>query len=102
MRHITTFIHLHEWSILLLLFVALLRAPNFVEPYWYGDETIYLTIGTALRSGEVLYKDIVDHKTPLIYMLSMVESQFALKALLFGWSLISVVVFMRLCASIGV
>ncbi|MBD3279784.1 MAG: hypothetical protein GF390_03690, partial [Candidatus Pacebacteria bacterium] len=33
----------------LLSVIAILRLPNFFEPYWYGDEAIYLTIGNALR-----------------------------------------------------
>jgi hypothetical protein len=59
----------------LLLFLLVLRLPNFVEPYWYGDEGIYLTIGTAMRQGERLYADIVDHKTPLIYYFAMTPTQ---------------------------
>lgn len=66
----------------LLLILVIIRIPTLFEPYWYGDEAIYLTIGHALRHGEVLYRDIVDHKTPLIYLLAMVGNQAAFRALL--------------------
>lgn len=68
---------LESWRIplFLLTLVVILRLPNLVEPYWYGDEGIYLTIGNALRSGERLYVDIIDHKTPLIYYFAIVPSQ---------------------------
>lgn len=79
----------NEALIILLFFVIVLRIPNLFEPYWYGDETIYLTIGNALRNGLVLYRDIVDHKTPIIYLLAMVPSLFWFKSLLLGFSIIS-------------
>jgi hypothetical protein len=70
-----------------------LRIPNFFEPYWYGDEGIYLTIGNALRGGEHLYRDIVDHKTPIIYYLAMVPNQFSFRILTTIWMLITTVLF---------
>lgn len=47
----------------------LLRLPSLIEPYWYGDEGIYQTIGFALRNGRVLYDGIWDNKPPLLYLL---------------------------------
>ena len=79
-----------EPLIILFFLVILLRIPNLLEPYWYGDEGIYLTIGHALRQGFTLYKDIVDHKTPVLYFLAMTPSLFWFKALLMGWSIIMV------------
>lgn len=76
-----------ELLLLFLILVIILRIPNFAEPYWYGDEGIYLTLGNALRQGARLYVDIVDHKTPLIYYLAMVPSQFSFRLLLLGWML---------------
>lgn len=68
---------LESWRVplFLILMVVLLRLPNLCEPYWYGDEGIYLTIGNALRSGSRMYADIIDHKTPLIYYFAIVPSQ---------------------------
>lgn len=47
----------------------LLRLPSLVEPYWYGDEGIYQTIGIALNQGRELYSGIWDNKPPLLYIL---------------------------------
>jgi len=78
---------------LLLLVQTILRLPNFFEPYWYGDEGIYLTIGTALNRGARLYTDIVDHKTPLIYIFAQVGSQLAFRVLLFFWLMAATMLF---------
>jgi hypothetical protein len=56
--------------LLLILFIVLIKLPNFFEPHHQVDESIYLTIGQGLREGKTLYKDIFDHKPPLIYWLS--------------------------------
>lgn len=69
----------------LLSLVVLLRLPNLTEPYWYGDEGIYLTIGNALHSGSRLYADIIDHKTPLIYYFAIVPSQLWFRVFLLFW-----------------
>ncbi len=83
-----------QTSLLILLFVLLIfRLPNLVEPYWYGDEAIYLTVGNALKQGARLYVDIVDHKTPIIYYLAMVPSQLHFRLLLMVWSMISTIFF---------
>lgn len=50
------------------LLFSLLRLPSLVEPYWYGDEGIYETIGIALRNGRELYSGIWDNKPPLLYL----------------------------------
>ena len=47
--------------IIVLVGIFLLRIPSFWEPYWYGDEGIYLAIGQALQRGAVLYRDIWDN-----------------------------------------
>ena len=84
----------HEFPLLiLLLLLIVLRLPNFLEPYWYGDEAIYLTIGTAMKQGALLYKDIIDHKTPLIYYLAMVPSQVHFRLLLTFWMIASTTAF---------
>lgn len=69
----------------ILLAITVLRIPTFFEPYWYGDEGIYLVIGTALNRGAHLYTDIVDHKTPLIYYLARVSTQLEFRVLLYFW-----------------
>lgn len=84
----------HQTALLLNLFlVVILRIPNFFEPYWYGDEAIYLTIGNALNKGGQLYSTIIDHKTPLIYQLARVPNQFYFRLLNLGWMLVTTTVF---------
>ena len=41
----------HEAILMILAGVVFLRIPSLFEPYWYGDEGIYLTIGQAMRHG---------------------------------------------------
>ena len=55
------------WLLGILVFVLLLRLPSFFEPHWYGDEEIYLVLAQMMRRGAVLYRDIWDNKTPLLY-----------------------------------
>ncbi len=58
------------WLPILLVVVFLLRLPSLFEPYAYGDEGVYLTVGLAIRRGLLLYRDIFDNKPPLIYLLA--------------------------------
>lgn len=83
--------------ILLLLIVALLRIPNLFEPYWYGDEGIYLTLGQAMRRGLTLYRDIHDNKPPLLYVVAAIaQTEFWFKFILLFWHLTTIVVFYKL------
>lgn len=86
----------HFVLILLVFFLILLRLPNFFEPYWYGDEGIYLTIGNGLQQGKMLYSQIVDHKTPIIYYFASLGGQLEFRVLLFAWMLMSTLAFFHL------
>lgn len=44
-----------------------LRVPTFGRPLLSDDEAIYATTADALGRGDLLYRDVVDHKPPLIY-----------------------------------
>jgi hypothetical protein len=48
---------------------ATLRLPTFFRPMLSDDEAIYATTADALGRGDLLYRDVVDHKPPLIYHL---------------------------------
>lgn len=74
---------------LLLVLVLLLRIPNLFEPYWYGDEGIYLTLGQSMNKGALLYTEIIDHKTPLIYYLARVQTQLNFRLLNIAWMLVT-------------
>lgn len=83
--------------LLILALMLLLRLPNLVEPYWYGDEGIYLTIGNAMSQGEKLYSQIIDHKTPIIYYLAMTPSQLWFRILNIVVMLITTSIFYVFC-----
>ncbi len=89
-------LHSHLCLLVALVLLLALRIPNFFEPYWYGDEGIYLTIGNAIRNGEKLYTDIVDHKTPIIYYLAAVPTQLSFRFLTVGWMIVSTIAFYNL------
>ncbi len=83
----------HWWLGVLFAVIFVLRIPNFSEPYWYGDEAIYLTVGNGLKDGQILYRDIIDHKTPLIYYFAMVPNQWWFRLVLLGWMLAATALF---------
>ncbi|OGY18956.1 MAG: hypothetical protein A2784_02390 [Candidatus Chisholmbacteria bacterium RIFCSPHIGHO2_01_FULL_48_12] len=85
----------YEGLIILLAVTVLLRLPSLFEPYWYGDEQIYLAIGQGVRKGLVLYRDITDYpnKPPLIYLLAAAAgSVFWFKFMLMMWNAVHVLV----------
>ena len=49
------------------VFFFFLRLPSLFEPYWYGDEGIYQTLGIGINAGKLLYRDVFDNKPPLLY-----------------------------------
>lgn len=89
-----------EWLILILASVVVLRIPSLFEPYWYGDEAIYLTIGKALRSGIQLYGQIHDNKPPFLYFLAAIAggNLFWFKFIHLGWNLVTIWAFANLAA----
>ncbi|MBL7150363.1 hypothetical protein ISS86_00350 [Candidatus Microgenomates bacterium] len=83
--------------ICILVFVFFLRLPSLFEPFTYGDEGIYLTLGQAMRKGVVLYREIHDNKPPLLYLLAALTGSFSyFRLLLFLWSLLTIYLFFRL------
>src|SRR3989344_3629341 len=90
-------IHLPPWLLLVLALVFLFRIPSFFEPYTYGDEMIYLTLGNAIRRGLVLYRDIHDNKPPLLYIVAGVAGNLSwFRAILTLWMIGTTVAFWRL------
>lgn len=89
-------IHLPTWLAILLAIALILRIPSFFEPYSYGDEMIYLSLGEAVRQGETLYLDIHDNKPPLLYLTAAIAGNlFWFKAILAFWMLTTTVVFWK-------
>ena len=52
-----------------LLFACLaLRVVGLFRPCLSDDEATYCVVGREMLSGRTLYRDVVDHKPPLIYL----------------------------------
>jgi hypothetical protein len=97
LRHFINFLVRHEWIVLVLFAVFLLRLPTLFEPNWYGDEEIYLVMGQGLRKGLIFYRDIFDHKPPLIYVFAAIaQTVFWFRLMLMVVHALSVVYFAKL------
>ncbi|HLK92056.1 MAG TPA: glycosyltransferase family 39 protein [Polyangia bacterium] len=55
-------------AILLLAICAGLRIVSLVRPCLSDDEATYCVVAREMLQGRVLYRDVVDHKPPLIYV----------------------------------
>ncbi len=89
------------WLGLILVVFFLLRLPSLFEPFTYGDEGIYLTLGQGLRKGLVWYQDLHDNKPPLLYLLAALAGNFTLyRILLLAWGLITLAVFYQLAQAV--
>lgn len=87
------------WFLLITSFIFfILRLPSLFEPYWYGDEGIYQTVGIAMRQGRLLYKGIWDNKPPLLYTLYAIfnSDQFSLRLVSLIFGLLSIIIFYKL------
>lgn len=97
MKNLLQKIHLPAWVVGILALVLVLRIPTFFEPYYYGDEMVYLTLGQGVRQGVQLYKNIHDNKPPLLYLAAAAAGNlFWFKVILAFWSLITVAFFFKL------
>jgi hypothetical protein len=61
------------FSAAFLLFFCSRNSPAFVYQDWV-DPNIYMNVSRAIRNGAVLYRDIFDHKGPLLYLVLVVFS----------------------------
>jgi 4-amino-4-deoxy-L-arabinose transferase-like glycosyltransferase len=94
-------IHCPNWLVLILAVVILLRIPSFFEPYYYGDEAIYLNLGEGIKKGLTLYSQIHDNKPPAIYLLgALAGNLFWFKAILAFWSLATIIFFWHLAKAL--
>ena len=88
--------HIPKWLFFVLLLVLVLRLPSFFEPYHYGDESIYLTLGQGIRQGVPLYKSLHDNKPPLLYITAAVAGNlFWFKVILATWLLATILIFRK-------
>lgn len=87
------------WLFLVLGLTFFLRLPSLFEPFTYGDEGIYLTLGQALRKGLVFYRDIHDNKPPFLYLLAALANSFSYyRLILFIWSFATIFMFFKLAS----
>lgn len=90
-------IHAPAWLVLVLATIFVLRIPSFFEPFSYGDEMIYLTLGEGIRRGLILFKDIHDNKPPLLYFVAAIAGNvFWFRVILAFWMMITTIIFWRL------
>lgn len=97
-----SFLRKNFFILFVLAAVMVLRIPSLFEPYWYGDEGIYLTLGMGIKKGLLLYRDIFDNKPPLIYLLTALADGklYWFRSMLFISSLISTYFFYLLSKKI--
>jgi 4-amino-4-deoxy-L-arabinose transferase-like glycosyltransferase len=89
--------HIPVWLAIFLAIIIVLRIPTFFEPFSYGDETIYLTLGQGIKQGLTLYQDVYDNKPPLLYLVAALAGNvFWFKAILAFWNIITIVLFWHL------
>jgi len=97
MKRFLKLLHTPGWLFVLLCVVLILRIPSFFEPYSYGDEMIYLSLGEAIRRSIPLYSQIHDNKPPLLYITAAIAgSLFWFKVILALWHLVTVFIFWKL------
>ncbi len=90
-------LHTPVWLAVFLAILLITRIPSLFEPFSYGDEMIYLTLGEAIRRGMVLYKDIHDNKPPLLYLIAAVAGNvFWFRSILAIWMIATTYLFWRL------
>ncbi|MBI2066130.1 hypothetical protein HYT60_01300 [Candidatus Woesebacteria bacterium] len=96
-----TITHAPVWLTVLIGAVLLLRIPSFFEPFSYGDEMIYLTLGEGIRQGATLYQEVYDNKPPLLYLLAaLVGNVFWFKAALAFWNVATIILFWKLASAL--
>jgi hypothetical protein len=88
--------HTPFWLFVILVIVFVVRIPSLFEPYSYGDEMIYLTLGNGVRENMTLYKDLHDNKPPLLYLTAAAAGNlFWFRAILLIWSLVTIYIFWK-------
>lgn len=84
------------WLEIFFAVILILRIPSFFEPFYYGDEMIYLTLGEGIRRGVPLYLGLHDNKPPLLYiMAALAGNVFWFKVLLAGFNLVAIYLFWK-------
>lgn len=89
------------WLETFFVVVILLRIPSLFEPFYYGDEMIYLTLGEGIRRGMPLYLTLHDNKPPLIYIMAgLAGNVFLFKSLLAAFNLMAIYLFWKIAVNL--
>ncbi len=89
------------WLEIFFVVIILLRIPSLFEPFYYGDEMIYLTLGEGIRRGMPLYLTLHDNKPPLIYIMAGIAGNvFLFKTLLAAFNLVAVYLFWKITVNL--
>jgi hypothetical protein len=90
------------WLEVFFVIVVILRIPSFFEPFYYGDEMIYLTLGQGIRQGIPLYLGLHDNKPPLLYIMAAIAGNvFMFKALLAVFNLWAIYLFWKIVTNLS-
>lgn len=101
MKSFLSKLHVPNWLVVVLAVVLVLRIPSFFEPFSYGDEMIYLTLGEGIRQGATLYKEVYDNKPPLIYLLAALAGNvFWFKAIAAFSNVATIILFWKLASAL--
>ncbi len=91
--------HLFWYGLILFAYASLLllfctrNSPLFAYQQWI-DPNIYMDVGKAVRKGLVLYRDVFDHKGPLLLLV------FAVLSIPSQYSMIGL--YLLLCLTLGI
>ncbi|MFH1971460.1 MAG: hypothetical protein ABIJ05_03710 [Patescibacteria group bacterium] len=97
LKKLTDKLQLPKWLCIFLFLILLLRVPSFFEPYFYGDEMIYMALGQGIRQGIPLYRGVYDNKPPLLYIMAAIAGNlFWFKVILAFANIISIYFFWKL------
>lgn len=91
-----------DYNLFFLLAASVLCSLLFMPAYngLYGDTEIFLYVGRQMRKGSVPYRDIFDHKPPLIFFLNyagLLLGSWGQWIIDTGITLLATVLFYRLC-----
>lgn len=90
-------LNIPNWLAILLFACLILRIPSFFEPYYYGDEMIYLTLGQGIRQHIPLYSGLHDNKPPVLYLIAALAGSLVwFKVFLAVASLVSIILFAKI------
>ena len=57
-----------------MTFIHSFNSVRFSDASIYSDNAVFYLMGKAMLKGQVLYKDIFDHKTPYVYFINAIAS----------------------------